>query len=58
MNGLTDKSPGFQTHEGLCLTACARAEVRCGKASGCGIGVMNVTDAKRKRQPKERQSFS
>ena len=29
-----------------------------GKESGCGIGVMNVTDAKRKRQPKEKQSFS
>ena len=49
---------GLEAKEGLCLTACARAEVGWGKESGCGIGVVNVTDAKRKRQPKEKQSFS
>ena len=58
LNGLTAKSPGIQSNERLCLTACAHAEVGWGKESGCGIGVMNVTDAKRKRQPKEKQSFS
>ena len=59
MNGLTAKSPDIQGNERLCLTAGARAaQVGWGKESGCGIGVMNVTDAKRKRQPKEKQSFS
>ena len=58
LNGLTAKSPGIQANEGLCLTACARAEVGWGRESGCGIGVMDVTDAKCKRQPKEKQSFS
>ena len=52
------KSPGIQANEGLCLTACARAEVGWGRKSGCGIEVMYVTDAKCKRQPKEKQSFS
>ena len=58
LSGLTAKSPGIQANEGLCLTACARAEVGWGRESGCGIGVMDVTDAKCKRQPKEKQSFS
>ena len=53
MNGLTAKSPGIQANEGLCLTACARAEVGWGRESGCGVGVMDVTDAKCKRQPKK-----
>ena len=39
---------------GLCLTACARAEEGWDRESGCGIGVMDVTDAKCKRQPKEK----
>ena len=46
MNGLTAKSPGIQANQGLCLTACARAEVGWGRESGCGIGVMDVTDTK------------
>ena len=58
MNGLTAKSPGIRANEGLCLTACARAEVGWGRESVCGIGVMDVTDAKCKRQSKEKQSFS
>ena len=58
LNGLTAKSPGIQGNERLCLTACARAEVGWGRESGCGIGVMDVTDAKCKTQPKEKQSFS
>ena len=41
-----------------CLTACARVEVGWGRESGRGIGVMDVTDAKCKTQPKEKQSFS
>ena len=68
MNGLISKSPGTQAIEGLCLTACARVEVGWGldlgtrlgwgRESGCGIDVMDVTDAKYKTQPKEKQSFS
>ena len=50
--------PSIQANEGLCLTACVRAEVGRGRQSGCGIGVMDVTDAKCKTQPKEKQSFS
>ena len=57
MNGLTAKSLGIQANEGLCLTACVRVEVGWGRESGCGIGVMDVTDAKCKTQPKEKQSF-
>ena len=53
MNGLTAKSPGIQGNERLCLTACARPEVGWGRESGCGIGDMDVTDAKCKTQPKE-----
>ena len=45
LNGLTAKSPGIQANEGSCLTACARAELGWGRESGCGIGVMDVTDA-------------
>ena len=45
LNGLTAKSPGIQANEGLCPTACARAELGWGRESGCGIGVMDVTDA-------------
>ena len=52
MNGLTAKSPGIQANEGLCLTACASAEVRWGRELGRGIGVMDVTDAKCKRLSK------
>ena len=55
MNGLTARSPGFQANERLCLTACARAEIGWGRLSRCGIGVMDVTEAKRKRQPKEKK---
>ena len=55
MNGLTAKSPGIQGNERLCLTACARAEVGWGRESGCGIGVMDVTDAKCKTQSKEKK---
>ena len=40
-----------------CVTARARVEVGWGRESGCGIGVMDVTDAKYKTQPKEKQSF-
>ena len=43
MNGLTAKSPGIQANEGLCLIACARAEVGWGRESGSGIGVMLLT---------------
>ena len=46
------------TRDCVSRTACARAEVGWSKESGCGIRVMNVADAKRKRQPKEKQSFS
>ena len=56
MNGLTDKSPGIQVNEGLCLTACVRAG-RWGGAGSRGVE-LDVTDAKCKRQPKEKQSFS
>ena len=45
LNGLTAKSPGIQANEGLCPTACARAELGWGREPGCGIGVMDVTDA-------------
>ena len=57
MNGLTAKSPGIQANEGLCLAACARAAVGWGRESGCGIGVLDVTDAKCKRQPKVSAKF-
>ena len=36
MNGLTDKSPGIQANEGLCLTACEP-----GGGVGQGVGVWN-----------------
>ena len=53
MNGFTAKSPGIQANEGLCLTACASAEVGWGRELGCGIGVMDVTDAKCKGNQKK-----
>ena len=53
MNGLTAKSPGIQANEGLCLKVCVRAEIGWGRESGCGIGVMDVTDAKCKTRPKK-----
>ena len=46
MNGLTAKSPGIQANEGLFLTACARAEVGWGRESGCGIGIIDLTDTR------------
>ena len=56
MNGLTDKSPGIQANEGLCLTACVRAcrEVGWGRESGCGIGcyllTLSVKDNRKKNK--------
>ena len=57
MNGLTAKSPGMQANEGLCLTAYARAEVGWGRELGCGIGVMDVTDAKCNRTTERKTKF-
>ena len=61
LNGLTAKSPRIQANEGLCLTACARAEVGWAGSRGVELGLwmlLTQPDAKCKRQSKEKQSFS
>ena len=55
MNGLTAKSPGIQANEGLCLAACARAEVGWGRESGVELGfwmllTLSVEDNRKKNK--------
>ena len=50
MNGLTAKSPGIQANEGLCLAACARAEVGWGRGVELGFWMLLTLSVKDNRK--------